>query len=131
MQNVFENSLNSRVYLDHNATTPLSESIKQRWMELFDLWGNPSSIHASSRPGKLWLRETKQKLGHILNCSPLEIIFTSGASEGNNTVLKSIWSEIGHTRPEFLISQVEHPSVIKTAEYLKTLGAIIKFSSSK
>lgn len=127
MQNVFENSPNTRVYLDHNATTPLADSIKQRWMELFDLWGNPSSIHATSRPGKLWLRETKQKLSQILNCSPLEIIFNSGASEGNNTVLKTLWSEIGHARPEFLISQVEHPSVIKTAEYLKTLGAIIKF----
>ena len=127
MQNVFENSPNMRVYLDHNATTPLADSIKQRWMELFDLWGNPSSIHATSRPGKLWLRETKQKLSQILNCSPLEIIFNSGASEGNNTVLKTLWSEIGHARPEFLISQVEHPSVIKTAEYLKTLGAIIKF----
>ncbi len=127
MQNAAENPLKPRVYLDHNATTPLANSIKLRWMELFDLWGNPSSIHASSRSAKQWLRETKQKIAGVLDCSPLEIIFTSGASEGNNTVLKSIWQERGHLRPEFLISQVEHPSVIKTAEYLKTLGAEIKW----
>lgn len=126
MQNSFDSSINARVYLDHNATTPLADSIKQRWLELFDLWGNPSSIHASSRPGKLWLRETKQKLSQILQCSSVEIIFNSGASEGNNTVLKSVWNEIGHARPEFMISQVEHPSVIKTADYLETLGAVIK-----
>lgn len=126
MQNAFDSSQRARVYLDHNATTPLAESIQARWSELFHLWGNPSSIHASSRPGKLWLRETKQKLSHILKCSPVEIIFNSGASEGNNTVLKSVWNEIGHTRSEFLISQVEHPSVIKTADYLESLGAIIK-----
>ncbi len=117
----------ARVYLDHNATTPLSQAIRTRWVELFDLWGNPSSIHTSARPSKQWLRETKQKIAVNLGCSPLEIIFNSGASEGNNSVLKSVWTECGMTRPEFLISQVEHPSVIKTAEHLVTLGAIVKF----
>ena len=85
-----------------------------------------SRVCAASRPGKLWLRETKQKLSQILKCSPVEIIFNSGASEGNNTVLKSVWNEIGQVRSEFMISQVEHPSVIKTADYLESLGAVIK-----
>ena len=127
MHKVSDITQSPRVYLDHNATTPLSNTIKTRWAELFDLWGNPSSIHTSARPSKQWLRETKQKIAVSLGCSPLEIIFNSGASEGNNSVLKSVWSEWGISRPEFLVSQVEHPSIIKTAEYLATLGAIVRF----
>ncbi len=119
-------SLNkSRIYLDHNATTPHSLKLKQRWAELFEVSGNPSSIHQDSRIPKTWLRETRQKLADYLNCSPLEIIFNSGASEGNSSILKSVWNQKQHDKPEFLISSVEHPSVVKTAEYLKTLGAII------
>lgn len=127
MPSVLETSKNRRIYLDHNATTPLSDSLKQRWPELFDLWGNPSSIHTDSRPAKQWLRETRQKLSSILGCSPLEIIFNSGASEGNNTVLKSVWQLAEPERNEFLVSQVEHPSVMKTAEYLETCGAIVHY----
>ena len=122
-----ENRMISRIYLDHNATTPPSALLKSRWLDLFDLWGNPSSIHNDSRKPKQYLRETRQKISQILECSPLEIIFNSGASEGNSTVLKSIWLELGSERPEFLISSVEHPCVIKTAEYLISCGATVHF----
>lgn len=118
---------NRRIYLDHNATTPMSLSLKDKWMELFDLWGNPSSVHSMSRPAKLWLRETRQKIGNLLQVSSLEIIFNSGASEGNNAVLKSVWAQFQNSRNEFLISQVEHPSVMKAAEYLESLGAKIHY----
>ncbi|MFZ3229183.1 MAG: cysteine desulfurase family protein [Pseudobdellovibrio sp.] len=122
-----ESPRNRRIYLDHNATTPPSLLLKERWSDLFELWGNPSSIHSNSRPAKLWLRETRQKISSILGCSTLEIIFNSGASEGNNTVLKSVWTQLGQSRPEFLISHIEHPSVMKTAEYLESCGAIIHY----
>lgn len=124
---VVENQKTRRVYLDHNATTPLAPSLKQRWPELFELWGNPSSIHTDSRPAKQWLRETRQKIANILSCSPLEIIFNSGASEGNNTVLKSVWNLRTEQRNEFIISQIEHPSVMKTAEYLEACGAVVHY----
>lgn len=119
--------MKNRIYLDHNATTPHAEILKQHWPELIELSGNPSSIHQDSRGPKTWLRETRQKLAQFLNCSSLEIVFNSGASEGNNSILKSVWELLGDQKPEMLISSVEHPSVIKTAEYLKTLGAIIHY----
>jgi cysteine desulfurase len=122
-----ENLKNRRIYLDHNATTPLSHALKEKWAEVFDLWGNPSSIHTDSRPAKQWLRETRQNVSAILGSSALEIIFNSGASEGNNTVLKSVWTLSSDQRNEFIISQVEHPSVMKTAEYLQALGAVVHY----
>lgn len=127
MQYLSHEIVQPRIYLDHNATTPLSPLLKEKWTELFDLWGNPSSIHSDSRVAKLWLRETRHKVSQLLGCSPLEIIFNSGASEGNSSVLKSVWAEKVSARPEFLISSVEHPSVIKVAEYLISCGAIVHF----
>jgi len=122
------------VYLDFNATTPLSDEVLRKLPELVQFWGNPSSIHQASRPPKTILRETKRKLAEYFQCSPLEIIFNSGASEGNNTVLKSVWNTYrpgnhfqNPVKNEFIISSVEHPSVMKTAEYLKSEGAIIHY----
>lgn len=115
-----------RIYLDCNATTPCSPEIKSRWGELVEIFGNPSSIHQESRYPKTILRETRNKIADYLSCSPLEIIFNSGASEGNSSVLKSIYDlQQGTLRNEIMISEVEHPSIQKTAAYLKTKGAII------
>ncbi len=125
MQNPSLSTVNDRIYLDHNATTPHASVLAERWAELCSVTGNPSSIHNDSRIPKTWLRETRQKLANYLNCSPLEIIFNSGASEGNSSILKSVWQMRTENKNELLISQVEHPSVMKTAEHLETLGAIV------
>lgn len=117
--------LKSPIYLDFNATAPLSPSVLSEMPQLLQLWGNPSSIHLSSRGPKTILRETRKKLADYLKVSSLEIIFNSGASEGNNTVLKSVWNTLRDEKNEFLISSVEHPSVTKTAQFLESEGAII------
>ncbi len=119
--------MQNRVYLDHNATTPHAQILKEKWADLIELSGNPSSIHQDSRMAKTWLRETRQKIADLLQVSSLEIIFNSGASEGNNSVLKSVWQKWGFEKNEMLISSVEHPSVIKTAEFLISEGARIRF----
>lgn len=113
------------VYLDHNATTPVDPSLFELvpvWMSQF---GNPSSIHQASRGPRTLIREARLKIAEFLNVSPLEIVFNSGASEGNNTVIKSIWDRRGKERPEFLCSSVEHPSVIKAMQAIEKKGAII------
>jgi cysteine desulfurase len=121
----------SIIYLDNNATTRPDRDLLQELVLLIQndqlQWGNPSSIHLQSREPKNILRETRKQFAEIFHCQATEIIFNSGASEGNNTVLKSVWQTLGATKNEFLISQVEHPSVIKAAEYIQSLGAIIKW----
>lgn len=114
-----------RIYLDHNATTPLSVRVQQSIQKNIENWGNPSSIHIDSRGPKTILRETRKLFAEIFQCSPLELIFNSGASEGNNTVLKSVWSKYQMEKNEYIISAIEHPSVVKTAQYLESLGAVI------
>ncbi len=116
-----------RVYLDHNATTPLHDKVREAAAQNLNFWGNPSSIHWAGRESKNILRETRACLALQLGCQPLEIIFNSGGSEGNNTVIKSVWTKLSSLRNHFLCSQVEHPSVIKTYEYLQSLGADVDF----
>jgi cysteine desulfurase len=118
-------------YLDYNATSPLSDKVVQNWNQALDLWGNASSIHWAGRKSKLLLRETRQKLAEILEISPLELIFNSGGSEGNNTVIKTFSDLVSASsiRKEFITSTVEHPSVRKCFEALQEQGHVVHWIS--
>lgn len=119
--------VNSPKYFDHNATTHVAEIILQSMPEILQHWGNPSSIHWAGRAPKNDLRETRQNLARHLNCSPLEIVFTSGGSEGNNSIIKSVYQLLGKSKNHLICSQIEHPSVMKTMQYLENLGARVSY----
>jgi cysteine desulfurase len=113
------------VYLDFNATTPPSGQVVLRVSESLNAWGNPSSIHAAGRSPKLLLREARQQISQALRCHPLELVFTSGGSESNTTVIRSVLGEVrasSSCRNEFVTSAVEHPSVMKTMMYVRDQG---------
>jgi cysteine desulfurase len=126
MQSYIPNLSVRRIYLDNNATTFPAKNLIARWSELIDICGNPSSVHADGRLPKQIIRECRNKLALHLNCSAHELLFNSGASEGNASVLKSVFNLLQNERNEFLISAVEHPSVLKTARFLESKGAHIK-----
>ena len=120
----------NKIYLDYNATTPLHPVAEGRVIECFGTAGNPSSIHWAGQAAKALLREARENLAEVLHAHPLEFIFTSGASESNNTILRGIFDLLaGHDelrgKQEFVTSAVEHPSVLRTFQYLKTKGAIV------
>lgn len=123
-----KNASQTRVYLDHNGTTPVSSVVKEKLISWAEAWGNPSSIHLDGRAPKKLMRESRKSIAQYLNASPLEIIFTSGGSEANNLVIKSVWDDVKNSsRKKFIFSSVEHPSIIKSAEYLKEQGAEVVF----
>jgi cysteine desulfurase len=117
----------AQVYLDHNATTPVAENVKAKLLTWVENWGNPSSIHNSGRGPKTLLREARDRVARFIGASPLEIVFTSGGSESNNYALKGFYETLQNPKPlqaanlrrRFLVSSVEHPSVMKTLEYLR------------
>ncbi len=125
MQNQTFSSPNRRIYLDNNATTFPSAKLREKWGELLEVSGNASSVHQEGRVPKTILRDARKKIAELLSCSPLEVIFNSGASEGNSSVFNSVFQSAFPARNEFLISSVEHPSVAKVAESLKSRGAIV------
>lgn len=119
-----------KVYFDNNATTPLHEELKSSLAQWLDLWGNPSSVHWAGQSIKGKIREARQAIAKFLNVSPLEIIFTSGGSESNSTVVKSILDVIADSRSkspdinknEFITTTVEHPSLKKAFESIESQG---------
>jgi len=130
---MLENTGTRRIYLDHNATTQVSEKIIQGLGLITRMWGNPSSIHYAGRAPKSILRETRNSLSEALGVSPLEIVFTSGGTEGNNTVIQGVCclSLSNHEallhRNEYITSTVEHPSVLKTFQFIETTGAKVHY----
>jgi len=127
---------NSRIYLDHNATTPLAEKSRSAILSSLEHFGNPSSIHWQGRGPKQILRESRAHLAEGLVCHPLELVFTSGGSESNNLVIGGLyrWQEqlrqktiSQEIRNEWITSTVEHPSVLKTFRWLETRGEKVHY----
>lgn len=112
------------IFLDHNATTPISSHIKSYWGQLLEeCAGNASSVHGGGRKPKQWIRQTRQALAKFLAVNPLELIFTSGASEANNTVINTWLHEIRKSpRKTILSTSVEHPSIMEALRQAQERG---------
>lgn len=79
-----------RIYLDNAASTPLDKRVlKAMKPYLTKAYGNPSSVHKEGREARIAIEKARKTIARILNCSPEEIFFTSGASEGNSWVSKN------------------------------------------
>jgi cysteine desulfurase len=122
-----------RVYIDYNATTPLRDEVKAAMIEDLEIYGNASSMHTAGRLAHARIEEARQAVGALLGAPPEDLIFTSGGSESNNTVfqtMRALVSEKGpllRGRSEIITTAIEHPCVLKSAEYLKSLGFTVTF----
>lgn len=110
------------VYLDHNSTTPVWPEAIQGALNAFKEWGNPSSVHQNAAGAKALLWQARQHLARLIACHPLEIIFTSGASESNNQAIKGLCHNPDNQKNEVIFSAVEHPSLTAQVGFLKDQG---------
>lgn len=98
-------------YFDHAATTPADPRVVAAVTEaLSQNWGNPNSIHSIGVRARDAVERARAQLAKLLNCYPEEILFTSGATEANNWILRAFKNAA--------ISPVEHSSVNETAKAL-------------
>jgi cysteine desulfurase len=109
-----------KIYLDDVATSRVAPEVLKA-MEPFFLeeYGNPSSLHAKGENAEKAINSAREKLAAEINCKPHEIIFTSGATESNNVALKSFWKP---GKKRIIISSIEHPSIMETADFLENAG---------
>jgi len=114
-------------YLDYNATTPLHPALLSFTQETLTKFGNPSSVHGLGRESKKVISQARAMVASFLNCEELELVFTSGGSEGNNTALKGASRFFSPERREIICTKIEHPSVLKTIEFLEKQGFKIKY----
>ncbi len=105
------------LYFDHNATTPLSARAKTAWIDAAERFpGNPSSPHRIGARADAALTDARERLARILGCSPLDIVWTSGASESGNTVFHHFSRRLD-AAAEVWISAIEHPCVLESARH--------------
>ncbi|MCO5233458.1 MAG: cysteine desulfurase [Chitinophagales bacterium] len=112
-----------RVYLDNAATTAIDSEVFDAMIPYFkEFYGNPSSQHSVGRDVKSAIEEARKKIAQLINAQAGDIVFTSGGTESNNTILKAAVRELGVKH--IVISAVEHHCVLHTAEYLEQAGEI-------
>lgn len=110
-------------YLDHAATTPMRpEVIEKMGQVMLEIVGNPSSIHQYGRKAHQVLETARQVIADSLNVTTNEITFNSGGTEGNNTVLIGTALARQKAGKHLITTAIEHPAVLRTMEYLETLG---------
>lgn len=103
------------VYLDYNATTPIRPEVISLMGRIMAEPGNASSIHSFGRQARKHIEDARGKIAKAFNVGPQQVIFNSGATEGNNTVLK------GFSGQRILISAIEHSSIIESGVRAETI----------
>ena len=110
------------VYFDNNATTRTADEVRDAMLPFFgEQYGNPSSMHAFGGEVAKHLDAARERVAGFLNCSPEEVIFTSCATESDNTALRGAAEWFGREAP-VITTAVEHPAVLQPARRLKAAG---------
>ena len=110
------------VYLDHAATTPITDVAVDAMTARLREVGNASSLHASGRRARRIVEESRETVAQALGCRPGEVVFTSGGTEADNLAVKGLfWSrrEVDATRTRVLGTAVEHHAVLDPLEWLE------------
>ncbi len=118
-----------RIYLDHNATTPLDPAVRQAMVAVLESSpGNPSSIYREGKDAKFVIESARRSLARLLNCTARRIIFTGSCTEANNMVIKGLASaHRGGSRREIITTPTEHSAVIEPCRWLERFGFRVTF----
>ncbi|MCL2764078.1 MAG: cysteine desulfurase [Treponema sp.] len=111
-----------KIYIDYNATTPLRAEVKAALIDDFEIFGNASSMHASGRTARARIEKAREDVGALIGAGNGTIVFTSGGSEANNTVFQTMSRIADKSRSEILVTSIEHPCVMNSAQNLKDNG---------
>lgn len=113
-----------RIYLDYNATTPLSPEVREAIQPfLAEHFGNPSSDHSLGRACSEAISDGREQLAGLIGADADEVIFTGGGTEANNLALKGIFlGQTSFLAGHLITSAIEHPAIIAPVEYLRSHG---------
>ena len=114
------------IYFDNAATTKVrNEVVDEIPSVLKDCVGNPSSTHSYGRSAKSYIETSRKSIAKILNCEPGEIIFNSGGTESDNSILKCAVKDLGVRN--IISSKIEHHAVTHTLDELELQGVNIQY----
>src|SRR5688572_6643959 len=113
-----------RIYLDHNATTPLDPVVADRMAQaLRDVWGNASSVHHFGQQAKAALDEARASVSALLSADASEIVFTAGGTEADNIAIRGAAEALEAAGRKHLITcGIEHEAVLNTMKSMARRG---------
>ena len=114
----------TRIYLDHNATTPVAPPVADATAHaLRTVFGNPSSVHAYGQEAKTALDDARSAVARLIGAEPTEIVFTSGGSESNNLAVRGVAeAAAGSGRRRLVAGAIEHEAILRTLKALDGNG---------
>ena len=116
------------IYLDYSATTPVNPDVLDSLLKVSrDYIGNPNSMHSLGVKSRALLKSATRQIADCLNIKMEEIIYTSGATEANNTALLGVALRYKNRGNHIILSKLEHPSEYVLANYLENLGFRISY----
>ncbi len=111
-----------RIYLDHNATTPLDPRVLEAMLPLLtDGFGNPSSLHWFGQQARAAVETARTGVASLIGASAAEIVFTGGGTEADNLALRGL-AATAKGRRRIVVSALEHHAVLHTAKALSSEG---------
>jgi cysteine desulfurase len=111
------------IYLDYNATTPIDREVAEAMLPyLYEHFGNPSSAHPYGAAAKRAVEHARTQVAALIGAQPAEIVFTSGGTESNNTVIKGVAAAYRHRGRHIITSAIEHPAVLEPCDVLEAQG---------
>lgn len=113
-----------RLYLDHNATTPLVSPALDRFNRVAgEVWGNASSVHHFGQQAKAVLDGARASVAGLLGAEPAELVFTGSGTEGDNAAVRGAAEALEPAgRRHLIVSSIEHEAVLQTAKALGRRG---------
>ena len=115
-----------RFYLDHAATTPLRPEARDAWLAASAVVGNASSTHGAGQDARRMLEEAREQVAAVLDCDPIEVVFTSGGTESINLALGGLWRSRAQGAQAIVLPDGEHHATLETAEALAADGAELR-----
>ena len=110
----------SKIYLDYNATAPIRPEVIAIMTEAMKSAHNASSVHYAGRAGRKYVEQAREYVAELVNLPTPQIIFNSGATEGNNTVLHYFTES--YPQEQILVSSIEHPSILEANPDMKRVS---------
>jgi cysteine desulfurase len=112
-----------RIYLDHNATTPLApEALEAMLPFLREDYGNASSLHWFGQRARAAAEEARAQVAALIGAEPSEVVFTGSGSESDNMALRGVAARAKKPRHRIVTSAVEHHAVIRTTAAMRDEG---------
>ncbi len=113
----------TRIYLDNNATTRVSDAVREVMLPFLGVrHGNPSSIHRVGYEAHEAVESARRQVAQLLNTRPRRIVFTGSGSESDNLAIKGVAYAYREKGNHIITTSIEHPAVLKTCAFLEKTG---------